>query len=213
MTRMSDDRIWMAAGALPGLILIGYLITHSVGIPGFTGDVGEWAEPPALAAMIAEATLVTLSAGVLDEPAAAMAATSTAAPGARRDHGAAPGGLAAHPAAGAGAGARPSSPPSGITRSSQRGSHQLRSPSSCITAGTSTIRTTVASTRTAVASPTPISFSDTSELSAKRAEHRDHDQRGGRDHPRGAGEPRRTARDVSRRARYSSRTRESRNTS
>ena len=80
MTRMSDDRIWMAAGALPGLILIGYLITHSVGIPGFTGDVGEWAEPPALAAMIAEATLVTLSAGVLTSRRAAMAATSTAAP-------------------------------------------------------------------------------------------------------------------------------------
>ena len=38
--------------------------------------------------------------------------------------------------------ARASSPPSGSSRSSQRGSHQLRSPSSCITAGTSTIRTT-----------------------------------------------------------------------
>ena len=77
MTRMSDDRIWMAAGALPGLILIGYLITHSVGIPGFTGDVGEWAEPPALAAMIVEATLVALSAGVLASRRAATAATDT----------------------------------------------------------------------------------------------------------------------------------------
>jgi len=77
MTRMSDDRIWMAAGALPGLILIGYLITHSVGIPGFTGDVGEWAEPPALAAMIVESTLVALSAGVLASRRAATAATDT----------------------------------------------------------------------------------------------------------------------------------------
>ena len=41
----------------------------------------------------------------------------------------------------------------GTSRSSQRGIHQLRSPSSCITAGTSTSRTIVASTSTAVASP------------------------------------------------------------
>ena len=67
----------------------------------------------------------------------------------------------------------------GITRSSQRGSHQLRSPSSCITAGTSTIRTIVASTRIAVARPTPISLRNTSGLERERAEHRDHDQRRG----------------------------------
>ena len=56
---------------------------------------------------------------------------------------------------------------SGSTRSSQRGIHQLRSPSSCITAGTSTIRTIVASIRIAAAMPMPISFRNTSGLSAK----------------------------------------------
>ena len=50
----------------------------------------------------------------------------------------------------------------GTIRSSQRGIHQLRSPSSCMTAGTSTSRTIVASTSTAVASPSPISFRKTS---------------------------------------------------
>ena len=42
------------------------------------------------------------------------------------------------------------------------GSHQLRSPSSSIVAGTSTMRTIVASTSTATASPRPNSFSDRS---------------------------------------------------
>jgi hypothetical protein len=80
MTRTSDDRLWMAAGALPGLVLIGYLISRSVGLPGFTSDMGEWAEPPALAAMIAESTLVTLSIGVLAGRRAALAATDAAPP-------------------------------------------------------------------------------------------------------------------------------------
>ncbi len=71
--------------------------------------------------------------------------------------------------AGAGIGSGSSACSSGSARSSQRGSHQLRSPSSCITAGTSTIRTTVASTRMAVANPIPISLRNTSELSAKAA--------------------------------------------
>jgi len=42
----------------------------------------------------------------------------------------------------------------------------LRSPSSCITAGTSTIRTIVASTRIAVANPSPMSLRKTSGLRA-----------------------------------------------
>ena len=43
---------------------------------------------------------------------------------------------------------------SGRTRSSQRGIHQARAPSSDITAGTRTIRITLASMRTAAAMPT-----------------------------------------------------------
>jgi len=48
----------------------------------------------------------------------------------------------------------------GSSRSSQPGSHQLRSPSSSIVAGTSTSRTSVASSSTATASPRPKIFSD-----------------------------------------------------
>ena len=55
----------------------------------------------------------------------------------------------------------PSTSTWGSSRSSHRGSHQLRSPSSSIVAGTSTMRTTVASTNTAVARPMPASLRNT----------------------------------------------------
>jgi hypothetical protein len=45
---------------------------------------------------------------------------------------------------------------------SERGRYQFRSPSNAITAGSSTARTTVASSRTAAASPNPSSFNETS---------------------------------------------------
>src|SRR3954447_21456755 len=56
--------------------------------------------------------------------------------------------------------AGPSTVRRGRIRSSQLGSHQLALPSRAIVAGTSTMRTRVASTRIAVASPSPSIFSD-----------------------------------------------------
>ena len=55
----------------------------------------------------------------------------------------------------------------GSRRSSHPGSHQLRSPSSSIVAGTSTIRTTVASMKIAAASPMPNILPKTSLPSTK----------------------------------------------
>jgi len=65
LTRTTDSRVWAAAGGLAGLILLGYIISRSVGLPGFTGDIGEWAEPPGLVAMVVEGLLVVLSGAVL----------------------------------------------------------------------------------------------------------------------------------------------------
>jgi hypothetical protein len=65
LTRTSDDRTWAAAGALPALVLLGYVISRTVGLPGFTGDIGEWSEPAGLASMVLEGLVVTLSAAVL----------------------------------------------------------------------------------------------------------------------------------------------------
>jgi hypothetical protein len=65
LTRTSDDRVWMAAGGLPALILLGYIISRSVGLPGFTDDVGEWSEPLGLLSMVAEGLMVFVTAALL----------------------------------------------------------------------------------------------------------------------------------------------------
>jgi hypothetical protein len=65
LTRTSDDLAWAAVGGLAALILLGYVVSRSVGLPGWTGDVGEWAEPPGLASMVVESLLIVLSGFVL----------------------------------------------------------------------------------------------------------------------------------------------------
>jgi hypothetical protein len=90
MTRTSDDRAWAAAGGLAALILLGYVISRSVGLPGFTDDAGEWAEAPGLASMVVESLLVFLTAAVLvtrrmpmRSASGSAAAANAAAPGMR----------------------------------------------------------------------------------------------------------------------------------
>ena len=65
LARTSDDRAWAAAGGLAGVILLGYLASRSVGLPGFTGDVGDWSEAPGLASMVAESLEVVLAGALL----------------------------------------------------------------------------------------------------------------------------------------------------
>ena len=65
LARTSDDRAWGAAGALAGLVLLGYIISRSVGLPGFTDDVGDWSERAGLASMVVESLVVLLAAGKL----------------------------------------------------------------------------------------------------------------------------------------------------
>jgi hypothetical protein len=65
MTRMSDEVIWAATGLLPALLLIGFVLSRTSGLPGFTDDVGDWSERLGLASFVAEGLLVCLSATVL----------------------------------------------------------------------------------------------------------------------------------------------------
>jgi hypothetical protein len=65
MTRTSDDRAWTASGALAALILLGYLISRTIGLPGFTDDIGEWSETLGLASMVAEGFVVFVAGAVL----------------------------------------------------------------------------------------------------------------------------------------------------
>jgi hypothetical protein len=64
LTRTSDDLAWIATGGLAGMILLGYVLSRSVGLPGFTEDIGEWSEAPGLASMVVETLLVFLTAAV-----------------------------------------------------------------------------------------------------------------------------------------------------
>jgi hypothetical protein len=76
MTRMSDRRLWSLTGALPALVLIGYILSRTSGLPGFTDDIDEWTEPLGLASLVFEGLLVCLSGAVLAsqmrEPEASM---------------------------------------------------------------------------------------------------------------------------------------------
>ena len=62
MTQSTDDRLWMLAGALPAVVLIGYLLSRTSGLPGFSEGIGQWSNPLALMAIVFESLLVCLSA-------------------------------------------------------------------------------------------------------------------------------------------------------
>ena len=51
---------------MPLLLLIGYVLSRTSGLPGFTDDIGEWSEPLGLASLVFEGLLVCLSAVVLE---------------------------------------------------------------------------------------------------------------------------------------------------
>jgi hypothetical protein len=57
-----DARAWAAAGALSALVLAGYLLSRTTGLPGSGDDVGNWLDPLGLASVWLETALVLLSA-------------------------------------------------------------------------------------------------------------------------------------------------------
>jgi hypothetical protein len=65
LTRTSDQRVWAAAGGLGALILIGYILSRTSGLPAATDDIGEWREPLGLASLVAEGLIVGVSVAVL----------------------------------------------------------------------------------------------------------------------------------------------------
>jgi hypothetical protein len=65
VTRTSDRHVWAATGVLPALILLGYVLSRTSGLPDATNDVGEWSEPLGLASLVVESLLVCLTVGVL----------------------------------------------------------------------------------------------------------------------------------------------------
>lgn len=52
---------WERRGALAAATLIGFVLSRTTGLPGATGDIGNWSEPLGLAAMLVESAVIALS--------------------------------------------------------------------------------------------------------------------------------------------------------
>jgi hypothetical protein len=67
LIRSSNTRVWLAAALLPLGAIVGFTLTRTVGLPGDTGDIGNWSEPLGMASLFVEGSLVALSAIVLQK--------------------------------------------------------------------------------------------------------------------------------------------------
>jgi hypothetical protein len=57
--------VWAAATILPALVIVGYVLSRTTGLPHSSDDVGNWSEPLGMASLFVEGSLVTLGSGVL----------------------------------------------------------------------------------------------------------------------------------------------------
>jgi len=55
--------VWLATGVVPILAIAAYLLTRSVAVPEMSDDVGNWAEPLGMVALISEALLAVIALG------------------------------------------------------------------------------------------------------------------------------------------------------
>lgn len=60
-----DKRVWAATGALAAAVIVGYVVTRTVGMPGAMDDIGNWLEPLGLASVVVEGFVVLLAVGRL----------------------------------------------------------------------------------------------------------------------------------------------------
>ena len=65
LTSVSDRGVWTITAALPAMILLGYVLSRTTGLPDATNDVGEWDEPLGLASLVAESLVVCVSGAAL----------------------------------------------------------------------------------------------------------------------------------------------------
>jgi hypothetical protein len=65
MIRHGDRRAWAVALVLPALVLVGFVLSRTTGLPQAHGDVGNWGEPLGIASMFVEGALIALAGGVL----------------------------------------------------------------------------------------------------------------------------------------------------
>jgi len=61
----SDGRVWTAATVVPALVIVGYVLSRTTGLPQSSDDVGNWSEPLGMASLFVEGSVVTLGSAVL----------------------------------------------------------------------------------------------------------------------------------------------------
>jgi hypothetical protein len=49
------------------MVLTGFVLSRTTGLPQATGDIGNWSEPLGIASMFVEGALIALAGGVLAE--------------------------------------------------------------------------------------------------------------------------------------------------
>jgi hypothetical protein len=59
----TDSRLtWFLAGGAAGLTLLGFVLSRTTGLPGFTDDIGNWTDPLGLASLWVEGAVLLLAA-------------------------------------------------------------------------------------------------------------------------------------------------------
>jgi hypothetical protein len=81
LTSVSDRGVWTVTAALPALILLGYVLSRTSGLPDATNDVGEWDEPLGLASLVAESLVLCVSGAALASGRQAARNADAARPG------------------------------------------------------------------------------------------------------------------------------------
>ena len=61
----SDARAWAAATLLAALVIVGYVLSRTSGLPESSDDIGNWSEPLGMASLFVEGSLVAVGSGVL----------------------------------------------------------------------------------------------------------------------------------------------------
>jgi hypothetical protein len=67
LLRSSDPRAWAAAGGLALSVIVGYTLSRTTGLPGSTGDIGNWGEQLGIASLFIEGSVLGVSAFALSE--------------------------------------------------------------------------------------------------------------------------------------------------
>jgi hypothetical protein len=73
--------VWLAAGGLSALVIVGYVLSRTTGLPSADDDIGNWTDPLGLASLFVEGCVIAVSGYALT----ALARPAGAARRARRD--------------------------------------------------------------------------------------------------------------------------------